>query len=142
MRHHTLSFWISIIMPSRAIIPEPPGFHDEGHRVVKLSCSKLARGNSTLIRVLEDMSIKNAQLAVRGSIILNNMIMMCVSENIPVPEDFMDQTFLARALNWNFASKLHRLRNETLEDAVAGTYAYDNIDSCTVDPTDMLCNSN
>jgi len=122
-------------MPSRAIIPEDPGYHDEGHRVVKLSCSKLTRGNATLIRVLEDMSIKNAQLAVRGSIILNNMIIMCVSENIPVPEDFMDQTFLARALNWNFASKLHRLRNETLADAVAGTFSYDNMDSRTVDPS-------
>ena len=84
-------------MPSRAIIPDPPGFHDEGLRCIKLSCAKLARGNKVLIDVIEAMTIKNAQLAVRGNIILNNMVMMCVSENIPIPEDFMDQKFLAHA---------------------------------------------
>ena len=64
----------SIIIPSQAIIPKDPGFYDKGHCIVKLSCSKLARGSTTLIKVLEDMLIKNAQLAVRGSIVLNNMI--------------------------------------------------------------------
>jgi hypothetical protein len=93
-------------MKSPAIIPDGPGTHDEGHRVVKLSCSKLARNNPTLIRILEDMTIKNSQLAVRGSIILNNMVMMCVSESIPVPENFLHQSFLSHALNWSFVSKL------------------------------------
>ena len=91
-------------MPSRAIMPDGPGFYDEGHRVVKLSCSKLARGNQVLIDVIEDMTVKNAQLAVRASIILNNMVMMCVSENMPVPENFMDQSFLAHASIWTFAT--------------------------------------
>ena len=66
---------------------------DERHRVVKLSCSKLARGNQVLIDVIEDMTVKNAQLAVRASIILNNMVMMCVSENMPVPEKFYGPIF-------------------------------------------------
>jgi hypothetical protein len=108
-------------MKSPVIIPDGPGTHDEGHRVVKLSCSKLAQNNPTLIKILEDMTIKNSQLAVGGSIILNNMVMMCVSENIPVPENFL--------LNWSFAIKLEHISNQTLRDAVAGRFSYHESDS-------------
>ncbi len=80
------------------------------------------------------MTIKNAQLAVRGNIILNYMVMMCVSENIPIPEDFMDQKFLAHALNWKFADNLDHIKNETLRHAVAGTVVYDEIDTRQVNP--------
>jgi len=80
------------------------------------------------------MTIKNSQLAVRGSIILNNMVMMCVSESIPVPENFLQQSFLSHALNWSFASKLERISNQTLRDAVAGRFTYHESDSRRVNP--------
>ncbi len=126
-----------VVKPS-AIIPDPPGNVDEGHRCVKLSCAKLARGNRVLIDVIEAMTIKNAQLAVRGSIILNHMVMMCVSENIPIPDDFMNQQFLAHALNWNFAktpAALQGIVDPTLRDAVVGHFVYHDNDLNQVDPT-------
>ena len=52
---------VMIIKPS-AIIPDPPGTVDEGHRCVKLSCAKLACGNCVLINVIEAMTIKNCNL--------------------------------------------------------------------------------
>ena len=121
-------------MPSRAVIPDPPGLLDEGHRVIKMSCANLARSNKVLVDVINAFVLKNSQMAVRGSIILNNMIMMCVSENIPVPENFLDRDFLGQLLNWNFASNLPKIRCETLRHAVAGTFAYDDRDARQVDP--------
>ena len=120
-------------MPSRAVIPDPPGLLDEGHHVIKMSYANLAQGNKVLLDVIDAFVLKNLQM-VQGSIILNNMIMMCVSENIPVLENFIDRDFLGQLLNWNFASKLPKLRCETLCHAVAGTFAYDDRDARQVDP--------
>jgi hypothetical protein len=128
---------VIVVKPS-AIIPDPPGTIDEGHRCVKLSCAKLARGNHVLIDVLEAMAIKNAQLAIHGSIILNHMVMMCVSENIEIPDNFMNQQFLAHALNWNLAKTpktLQKIVDPTLHDAVAGHFVYPNNDPNQVNPT-------
>ena len=69
-------------MPSRAVIPDPPGLLDEGHRVIKMSYANLAQGNKVLLDVINTFVLKNLQMSVHGSIILNNMIMMCVSKNI------------------------------------------------------------
>jgi len=60
--------------------------------------------------------------------------MMCVSESIPVPENFLQQSFLSHALNWSFASKLERISNQTLRDAVAGRFTYHESDSRRVNP--------
>ena len=59
---------------------------------------------------------------------------MWVSENMPVPESFMDQSFLAHLLNWTFATQLERITNPTLRNAVAGTLVYHEMDSRRVDP--------
>jgi len=91
-----------------------------------------------LIDVIEAMTIKNAQLAVRGSIILNHMVMMCVSENIEIPDNFMNQQFLAHALNWNLAKTpeaLQKIVDPTLRDAVAGHFVHEANDPNQVNPT-------
>ncbi len=91
-----------------------------------------------LIDVIEEMAIKNLQLAVRGSIILSHMVMMCVAENFPIPDNFMNQQFLAHALNWNFAKTpeaLQKIVDPTLRDAVAGHFVYHDNDPNQVDPT-------
>jgi hypothetical protein len=46
-------------------------------------------------------------MAVQGSIILNNMLAMCISENQAIPAElFGNQTFNYQAFNWNFAGNL------------------------------------
>jgi hypothetical protein len=124
---------------SRAIIPDKnDGPQDEGMRVVKLSFSRLAKRNKPLIDIVQDLTIMNSQMAVRGSIIMNNMVSMCVSENRPIPENFMNQTFLYQAFNWRLATNLQGIKSDTLRDAVSGRYAYHNDDHGVVHPEERF----
>ena len=54
---------------------------------------------------------------------------ICVSENIPIPENFMNQKFLAHTLNWKLVEHLDKIENETLRHAVANTFVYHKIDT-------------
>ena len=64
--------------------------------------------------------------------------MMCVSENLPIPENFMEEQFLAHALNWNFSKTpeaLQQIVDVTLHNTVAGHFVYHDNDQNQVDPT-------
>ncbi len=121
---------------SQAIIPDKiKGPQDAGMRVIKMSFSRLAWGDHTLIGVVNDLTIQNSQMAVRGSIILNNMVAMCVSEDIDIPADlFSEQTFIYQAFNWHLSDSLQNIGWGVLRDAVSRRFAYRNNDHGIVNP--------
>ncbi len=75
-------------------------------------------------------------MAVRGSIILNNMVAMCVvSENCIIPADlFCNQTFIYQAFNWHLSDSLKNTNWEVLRDAITGRFAYHNDGHGIVNP--------
>ena len=68
-----------------------------GERVIKLSLSRLAKNNHMFINIIQDMVIKNSEIAVRGSIIMNYVVMRSVEQNVPLPGDFCRRTYLKHA---------------------------------------------
>ena len=54
-----------------------------GERVIKLSLSRLAKNNDRFISVIQNMVIKNTEIAVRGSIIINYVVTSSIEQNIP-----------------------------------------------------------
>jgi hypothetical protein len=53
------------------------------------------------INVIQDMVIKNLEIAVCGSIIMNYIIMHSVKQNVPLPNNFCKWTYyLKHAFNW------------------------------------------
>ena len=64
-----------------------------GERVIKLSLSHLARNNHKFISVIQKMAIKNTEIAIQGSIIINYIVLSSIEQNIPLPPNFCKQTF-------------------------------------------------
>ena len=59
-----------------------------GERVIKLSLSRLAKNNCEFISVIQDMVIKNTEIAMRGYIIINYIVSSSIEQNIPLPSNF------------------------------------------------------
>ena len=59
-----------------------------GERVIKLSLSRLAKNNCEFISVIQNMVIKNTEIAMRGSIIINYIVSSSIEQNIPLPSNF------------------------------------------------------
>ena len=66
---------------------------NSGERVIKLSLSHLARNNHKLISVIQKMAIKNTEIAILGSIIINYIVLSSIERNVPLPPNFCKRTF-------------------------------------------------
>ena len=73
---------------------------NSGERVIKLSLSHLIRNNHEFISVIQNMVVKNMDIAVRGSIIMNYVIIFSVKQIIPLKPDFCKQACLKHVFNW------------------------------------------
>ena len=90
--------------------------------VVKLSFSKLAKNNHLLIDVIQLMVIKNSQLAVRGTIIMNYLIIYCVANDINVPNNILHQTFVDQAFYPSFADNLSAVKDYILRKVISSIH--------------------
>ena len=54
-----------------------------GERVIKLSLSRLTKNNDKFISVIQKMVIKNTEIAVRGSIIINYVVSSSIEKEHP-----------------------------------------------------------
>ena len=87
-----------------------------GERVIKLSLFRLAKNNDKFISVIQNMVIKNTDIAVRGSIIINYVVSSSIKQKTPLPSNFCKRTCLKHVFIW--AIHLHQITNPQLRHAV------------------------
>ena len=62
------------------------------------------------INIIQNMVIKNTEIAVRGSIIMNNVIMQSVADDVLLlPTIFCQPTYLKHAFNWTITPSHQQL---------------------------------
>lgn len=88
-------------------------------RVIKHSLHRLTRGNQALATTIERLVIMNSRIAVRGSMVMNHLVIYCTANDIPLP--VLDQNLIYDAFNFCPRKGFDSIKNEHLRHVVKET---------------------